>query len=98
MDKNKELHENDLIICRCEEITKAEIINSIREGYSTVNDIRKRTRAGMGFCQGKTCEKLVQQIIMQYTGQDAEKIEPSRARPPTRPIPVIAFKKGCDEI
>ena len=90
--------ENDLIICRCEEITKAEIINSIREGYVTVNDIRKRTRAGMGFCQGKTCEKLVQQIIAQYSGYEADKIHPSRARPPVRPIPVIAFTKGCDEI
>jgi len=90
--------ENDLIICRCEEITKSEIIASINEGYTTVNDIRRRTRAGMGFCQGKTCERLVQQIIAQQTGQNLENILPSTKRPPTRPIPIAAFAKGSDEI
>ena len=98
MENYKDSKERDLIICRCEEITKAEIMNSIREGYLTTNDIRKRTRAGMGFCQGKTCGKQVQQIIAQYTGQDAKDIPPARTRPPTRPIPAVAFANGCDEI
>ena len=90
--------DRDLIICRCEEITKAEIIDAVKEGYLTVNDIRKRTRAGMGFCQGKTCEKLVRQIIAQYGGKEAKDVLPSRSRPPTRPVPVVAFAGGSDEI
>ena len=90
--------ENALLICRCEEITKGDIIEAIREGYTTVNDIRKRTRAGMGFCQGKTCEKLVRQIIAEHTGDDAADILPARKRPPTRPIPAIAFARGSDEV
>ena len=98
MEKNNQTIQDDLIICRCEEITRSEIIEAIKEGYITVNDIRKRTRAGMGFCQGKTCEKLVQQIIRQYSGQDEKQILPARVRPPTRPIPVVAFAKGYDEI
>lgn len=89
--------DNELIICRCEEITKAEIIASINEGYTTINDIRKRTRAGMGFCQGKTCESLVRQIIVRHTGQEPKDILPSTSRPPVRPVPIAAFAKGSDE-
>ena len=96
--QNKNPSDENLIICRCEEITKGEVIQAIREGYTTVNDIRKRTRSGMGFCQGKICEKLVQQIIGQYTEQEAKDIMPSRARPPVRPIPTKVFAIGCDEI
>lgn len=98
MKKHENMSEHDLLICRCEEISKAEIICSINEGYTTVNDIRKRTRAGMGFCQGKTCEKLLQQIIAQYTGQEAKDIRPATVRAPIRPIPVSVFAGGCDEI
>ena len=43
------------IICRCEEITEDEIIKSINDGASTVDEVKKFTRAGMGLCQGRTC-------------------------------------------
>jgi len=92
------LQENMLLICRCEEITKGDIIEAIREGYKTVNDIRKRTRAGMGFCQGKTCEKVVRQIIAEHTCADAKDIPPAKKRPPTRPVPASAFARGSDEV
>ena len=98
MKRNNEFSDENLIICRCEEITKLEIKNAIREGYATVNDIRKRTRAGMGFCQGKTCEKLVRQIIEENTDKAAADILPSRTRPPVRPIEACVFAAGCDEI
>lgn len=88
--------DEDVIICRCEEVTKKEIINAIKEGYTTVHDIRKRTRAGMGFCQGKTCSRLLQQIINEYTDIPNEEIEPARVRPPVRPLAVEALIKGGD--
>lgn len=91
-------NDGGLIICRCEEITKQEIVDAICEGYITVNDIRKRTRAGMGLCQGKTCGRLVQQIISQYAGRAEDANFPAKVRPPVRPISSEVFVKGCDEI
>lgn len=55
---------NDIIVCRCEEITLAEIKDAIREGARDATSIKRRTRAGMGLCQGRTCEQMIQQILM----------------------------------
>jgi len=90
--------DGDLVICRCEEVTKQEIVDAINEGYTTVHSVRKRTRAGMGFCQGKTCGRIVQQLINQYAGISPDKIDPARVRPPVRPIASNVFVKGDDEL
>lgn len=49
------MKDKDIIICRCEEITKGEIIQAIRDGATTVDGIKRMTRAGKGLCQGRTC-------------------------------------------
>lgn len=98
MSKKNKREEENVIICRCEEITKGEILEAIREGYTTVGDIKRRTRAGMGFCQGKTCSRLIQQIVLQETGNPISENPPATARPPVRPIDVEVFIKGADEI
>lgn len=68
-DKQAELiKENSLygrVICRCETITEAEIIEAIHEscGARTVDGVKRRTRAGMGRCQGGFCGPRVTQIL-----------------------------------
>lgn len=80
--------ENVRIVCRCEEVSRGEIIEAIRGGAITLNDIKRRTRAGMGLCQGKACCRLIQRILAQETGRGVEEILPFRHRPPVRPIPL----------
>ena len=75
-----------LLICRCEEVSEAEILEAIREGARTVNEVKRRTRAGMGLCQGKTCRRLVSQILARELGQPIGEVEPSTYRPPVRPV------------
>ena len=58
------MKDKDIIICRCEEITKGEIIQAIRDGATTVDGIKRMTRAGKGLCQGRTCRPLVEAILM----------------------------------
>ena len=77
---------NSKIICRCEEITEEEIVNAIRAGHTTIKSIKRATRAGMGFCQGRTCESLIRDIIASLTGTDKEDILPDTARYPVEPI------------
>ena len=51
--------DDDMLICRCEEITKGEIRKAVHEGMWTMTEIRRYLRTGMGLCQGQTCAKLV---------------------------------------
>lgn len=80
----------ETLLCRCEELSAADIDNAIQEGANTLNDIKRRTRCGMGLCQSRICAPVV-------TGYLASKgIAPETAglitaRPPVRPIPVGAL-------
>ncbi|MBQ8682652.1 MAG: NAD(P)/FAD-dependent oxidoreductase [Selenomonadales bacterium] len=53
------------VICRCETITEGEIVEAIQSpcGARTVDGVKRRTRAGMGRCQGGFCGPRVTQIL-----------------------------------
>lgn len=79
--------DDDVIVCRCEEITAGEIRKAIREYHATtVTEVKRRVRAGMGLCQGRTCGKLVSRIIAEETGKQMSEIKGSTDRPPVRPV------------
>ncbi|BCV23794.1 MAG TPA: (2Fe-2S)-binding protein [Firmicutes bacterium] len=85
-------NDDDVIICRCEEVTKGDIRRAIRAGATTVKAIKKFTRAGMGLCQGCTCRRLIIQLLAQETGQSPAQIPPGTYRPPTRPLMLAGLK------
>lgn len=85
---------DDMLVCRCEEVTLGEIREAIRQGATDVTGIKRRTRAGMGLCQGRTCEKLVQQILRQELQETPELIGSGTARPPVRPVTFGALGGG----
>lgn len=65
--KRKAITERDNeIVCQCEKITRAEIIEAIRRGATTVDGVKRRVGSGMGRCQGSRCtfeiEKLLEEI------------------------------------
>lgn len=61
-----------IIICRCEEISRGEIIDAIKSPVpvDTVDGIKRRVRAGMGRCQGGFCMPAVMDIIREETNLD----------------------------
>ncbi|MEG2453621.1 MAG: NAD(P)/FAD-dependent oxidoreductase [Clostridia bacterium] len=81
--EHAELVKNDekwgRIICRCEKITEAEIVNAIHSPLpaTTVDAVKRRVRAGMGRCQGGFCAPRVMEIISRELN-----------------IPLTAVKKG----
>ena len=83
--------EKDILICRCNEVTLNEVEQAISEGFITLNEIKRRTRAGMGLCQGRTCGKLVARLIAQKTGSKLSAIEPANRRMPVRPVKMELF-------
>ena len=54
------------IICQCEQITKAEIIEAIRRGASTVDGVKRRVGSGMGRCQGSRCTYAIEKLLEEY--------------------------------
>ncbi len=78
--------DDDMLICRCEEITKGEIRKAVHEGMLTVEEVRRYLRTGMGLCQGQTCGKLVKGIIARELKTSPLCIEPAVSRAPMRPI------------
>lgn len=75
-----------ILICRCEEITDEMVRQAVRDGARTVDAVKKRTRAGMGFCQGRTCRRLIARIIAEETGQSLADLVPPTFRAPVRPV------------
>lgn len=78
--------DDDIIICRCEEITKGEIRKAIYDGMFTISEIRRYLRAGMGLCQGQTCGKLVKGILAKELNVSPLDLESAVSRAPMRPI------------
>jgi glycerol-3-phosphate dehydrogenase len=64
------------IICRCEKITKAEILQAVHNclGVDTVTGIKNRTRATMGRCQGGYCETRIAQIVQEEKDKEKEQV------------------------
>lgn len=60
--------DDDLLVCRCEEVTKGQIRKAVHEGIFTMEEMRRYLRSGMGLCQGQTCGKLVKGIIASELG------------------------------
>jgi NAD(P)H-nitrite reductase large subunit len=79
--------DDDVLVCRCEEITLGEIRQAIRMGAVDITGVKRRTRAGMGLCQGRTCEALVLQVLRaEIPNFSTEKAGISTPQTPQRPI------------
>lgn len=64
------------IICRCETITKAEVLAAIRGplGAKTVTGVKYRCRAMMGRCQGGYCQPKITELLMEEKGIRPEEL------------------------
>ena len=67
----KENPDYGVIICRCEQISKGEILDALKSPIPvyTVDAVKRRVRPGMGRCQGGFCMPLVMKIISEHTGK-----------------------------
>lgn len=65
-----------------EDLTRENILDCIRAGYCTIDEIKRVTRAGMGPCQGRTCRMLIAQELSAYYKIPMEEIMMPTFRPP----------------
>ncbi|MDR1960923.1 MAG: (2Fe-2S)-binding protein [Gracilibacteraceae bacterium] len=83
--------DDDMIICRCEEVTKGEIRRAVHDGMFNVHEVRRFLRCGMGLCQGQTCARLVKSLVARELGIPPASLEDATGRAPMRPTEMRVF-------
>ncbi len=76
----------ETIICRCEEVSLEDIVNTANTHNCSAREIKLRTRAGMGYCGGRTCRPAVNAVLEDLTGEKAGHNVPLKVQPPVRPV------------
>jgi bacterioferritin-associated ferredoxin len=79
---------SSVTVCRCEEVSEAEVRRVIRMGYHSLEAVKRVLRTGMGHCQGRGCLKLIARLIQEETGIPASEQKMPRPRPPLKPLPL----------
>ena len=86
------------IICRCEDLSLAEIRAALAGGAAGMDEVKRLTRCGMGPCQGRTCRQLVAAEVARSTGRDLSEVALPTFRPPTRPVKLgVLIREEVDQ-
>jgi bacterioferritin-associated ferredoxin len=83
--------EDDTLVCRCECVTRARIQHAVSQGHTTMNAIKRNTRAGMGWCGGRMC----MQNVAAYAsgGRPDPDLAPMTPRPLARPVSLQSLSR-----
>ncbi|WP_079529123.1 (2Fe-2S)-binding protein [Halobacillus hunanensis] len=74
-----------MIVCRCEEVTYKELLETADKYDCSARELKLRTRAGMGYCGGRTCRNMVDK--MASTMESNKRTQTTlKYQPPIRPI------------
>ncbi|AMA73391.1 MULTISPECIES: (2Fe-2S)-binding protein [Aneurinibacillus] len=76
----------DFIVCRCEEVTYQSIVETIKKYKCSSRELKLRTRAGMGFCGGRTCRYFIDRIVADYGENAVTHNMPLKYQAPVRPV------------
>jgi thioredoxin reductase/bacterioferritin-associated ferredoxin len=85
------LAEDATLLCRCEEISTGEARAAIRDGATHVNEIKARTRIGMGRCQGRLCGPALAHAIAGASAIGVVEAGAFTPRPPVKPVSLGAL-------
>jgi glycerol-3-phosphate dehydrogenase len=64
------------IVCRCEQVPERVITNALNRGIpvTSLDGVKRRTRAGMGPCQGQFCAPRVRRLVARENGISEEEV------------------------
>jgi len=91
------LVEPTTVLCRCEEVTASQIDQAVAAGVTTLNGLKRRTRCGMGFCQGRICSQVVGRYLEGRYGVAPDEAGVFNARVPLKPVPLGALATIPDD-
>jgi len=86
----KAIDDAELIVCRCERVSKKDILDKIKEGCLDFNTLKAELRIGMGPCGGKTCLDLIWRLFRE-AGVDFKDVGEHIYRPFELEVPLQSF-------
>ena len=86
----------DTVICRCEEVTLGELVNT-DEWLDAAGTLKRVTRAGMGKCQGRYCAPIVNEIAARRSRSTLDERSGFAPQWPLHPTPVATMALGPSE-
>jgi bacterioferritin-associated ferredoxin len=78
--------EENVTVCRCEEVTAGQIRETVALGVVGPNQMKSFLRCGMGPCQGRLCGLTVTEMIAEARGVSPQEVGYYRLRPPVKPV------------
>jgi thioredoxin reductase len=85
---------DDVMLCRCEEITVGQVRATLESGRVAARDgnaLKSLLRVGMGPCQGRNCGTALCRVIAMETGCAEREVAPLRPRLPLKPVPATVL-------
>lgn len=77
---------DEIIVCRCEEVSLKEIKEACRNGMITSQEIKMATRLGMGMCQGRICRSFIDDYLKDRKPEGLEQPSSLTIHKPVRPV------------
>ncbi len=87
---------NKVLLCRCEDVTLAEVELAIESGHHDIESVKRFTGFGTGWCQGKQCLVSCARVLQDRTGEFPQ--APVTPRPPIHPMPLGHLAGLCDVV
>ncbi|MCQ1060875.1 FAD-dependent oxidoreductase [Photobacterium sp. ZSDE20] len=83
--------DDEILICRCEEITAGQVRMAIAQGARHPAQIKGKTRAGMGPCQGRMCAATISEMIADCCAIDIQEVGSLKIRTPLKPLSIEQY-------
>lgn len=81
-----EAAEPDTLVCRCEHVTRGAIEAALADGAPSLAEVKRRTRIGMGRCQGRYCGPLLARHLAATQGRPLDDHAGFAPRAPVKPV------------
>ncbi|HDR91471.1 MAG TPA: (2Fe-2S)-binding protein [candidate division Zixibacteria bacterium] len=91
------MNNNDVVICRCEDLTVDEIREAILEGYTDMEELKRYLRCGMGPCGGRTCLPLIRRELARHLKVSIDEVPMPTSRPPQQVTTFSAISSGTEK-
>jgi NAD(P)H-nitrite reductase large subunit len=92
-----ELAGQTTLICRCENVDLESLEAALSDGEPSIGEIKRRTRLGMGPCQGRYCAPVVAAMLAERRGRPIDEMAYFAPRAPVKPIRIADMVKAGGE-
>lgn len=80
--------EHDFVVCRCENVYYSELVKMLEDGSNNSRELKLKSRAGMGFCNSRTCGPLLERISEDNKDESPHYVH-LKSQPPIRTISLL---------